>query len=273
MITIPASIEAAKTALDGLGKLLHAKQWERAAIVYAFTEPNGGGSDTTPPLGIKAFARLDIVGLRTPPDVRAYRKAWIEAMKDGASDVKPGQSIELPTLPWKDYYGEDTADVQERVFKQVARDPERLKQIVHDSPEVADAIVEAVTEPRLRFRAEQALRDQRDREDAESRAGRTYVKGLRPTPPREVVERVIKAVDSFFATTITHNGQTLSYEDVIDEVARMGDVPELAAIGIVQHWLGADLRDALSRMGQTASGKVDRLQAASEAPAITAGDK
>lgn len=39
--TIPETIEQATESLTGLERLLTAKQWERAAIVYAFTR-NGG---------------------------------------------------------------------------------------------------------------------------------------------------------------------------------------------------------------------------------------
>lgn len=77
-VHIPDSIEKAVAALDGLEKLLTAKQWERAAIVYAFTEDDvkmnqyartKSGTGMSP----REFANLDIIGLKSHNTVRNYR--------------------------------------------------------------------------------------------------------------------------------------------------------------------------------------------------------
>jgi hypothetical protein len=116
-INIPASIEDAKTGLTGLDRLLQAKQWERAAIVYAFTSNDGRGrptgNDGNPTFTMAAFAALGITGLKTREAVASYRKAW----EDGGTskDIKPGDAVVLPDLKWKDHFGEPTKDVQARV--------------------------------------------------------------------------------------------------------------------------------------------------------------
>lgn len=105
-VAIPATIEDAVGALNGIDALLTAKGWERAAIVYAFTEPDPGAkraqtSDGNPSkvlLSISDFAKLGIAGLATRETVAHYRKCWI----DGGGDpfTYPGATVELPTGPF-----------------------------------------------------------------------------------------------------------------------------------------------------------------------------
>lgn len=149
-ISIPASVEELTANLDGINRLLTAKQWERAAIVYAWTEPEVSGgrpvSGGNPPLmNLVRFAALGITGLRDRQQVRLYRAAWESAAEDGQSslDIKPGDEVNLPTLPWKDHFGEPTADVQQRVFRQVLREPDSIRAAVEDDPSLAYKIAGA----------------------------------------------------------------------------------------------------------------------------------
>lgn len=107
MITIPTAEELTST-LAGLDRLLTAKEWERAAIVYAFTrtgEPGRpAGNDPTSgrfPVPVREFSRLGLAGLSKPDTVTMYRNRWQEAIDAGfACSVKPGDEIELPDLEW-----------------------------------------------------------------------------------------------------------------------------------------------------------------------------
>lgn len=108
-IRIPASIDEAVSSLNGVAALLTAKQWERAAIVYAFTtdEINGGPRTgrNSGQLSLREFATLGITGLRSREQVRAYRDAWQSAIDAGpAEEAVPGQEVELPSLPWDDHF-------------------------------------------------------------------------------------------------------------------------------------------------------------------------
>jgi hypothetical protein len=148
-IVIPKTIEAAKAGLGGIEALLTAKQWERAAIVYAFTQPGAQGgtqvNDGKPPLTISAFVALGITGLRDRHQVRLYRKAWESAMEVGAPNAKPGDTIVLPDLPWKDHFGEPTADVQERVARSyITRNPQVAVEAIKAVPAVAEAVTTAI---------------------------------------------------------------------------------------------------------------------------------
>jgi hypothetical protein len=182
-IHIPASIDDAVSNLNGLGALLTAKEWERAAIVYAFTQPSEGGHPvknlTGSSLSIAAFASLGITGLGSRPAVTAYRNAWLSAMQDGAPDVKPGSDIELPSLPWKSVFGESTPDVQERVARKfIENNPDAIDQMVAKDPAIAKVISKQVLDnPTTRVRTTAALdREQEDRTAAmppkPSRTGR-----------------------------------------------------------------------------------------------------
>ncbi len=106
MIQIPKTIDAATKALEGIGALLRAKEWERAAIVYAFTYDTGGGRPTqsgekSPLLTIDGFANLNLRGLATRNSVRVYRKNWLWAIDNGyAMDINPGDKAEPPDVKW-----------------------------------------------------------------------------------------------------------------------------------------------------------------------------
>lgn len=90
--------------------MITASEWQRAALVWAFTtgENKGGRGKNLPTNGqvsISSFAALEISGLTKRDTVAKYRKAWklaIEGseelgLKDGvATDVKPGDLIDLP---------------------------------------------------------------------------------------------------------------------------------------------------------------------------------
>lgn len=113
-ISIPASLAEARTLLAGLDGLITAKEWERAAIVYAFTEPQQGrrtSSGITGSLTIIEFAALGIAGLRSDQTVRRHRQAWQQAIDAGrAEDVFPGNVVALPDLPWGEVYVTERAE-------------------------------------------------------------------------------------------------------------------------------------------------------------------
>ncbi len=194
-IRIPASLDEAKASLNGLGALLTAKQWERAAIVYAFTEPGNGQGRQQPltefrqRLSIAAFAELGITGLRNREQVSNNRKAWQSAIDDGqAVAVQPGDDVELPNLPWKDYFGEPTTDVQERIFRSVVRDPEQFRSALRDEPEIVEALAQRVVDlPSTRVMAEAKL--------AEPIREREVSPQPRPEPRRDYGDDLIRGIN------------------------------------------------------------------------------
>jgi hypothetical protein len=108
-VTIPATVEEAVADLTGLAQLLLAKEWHRAAIVYAFTRPGGRGPGADPDaataesdsLSVPAFAALGLQGLNSHVTVTRYRRAWQWAMDQGAAEeARPGMAVDLPDLPW-----------------------------------------------------------------------------------------------------------------------------------------------------------------------------
>ena len=106
-ITIPATIEAATEALDGVDALLTAKEWERAAIVYAFTYESKGGRGTggnlteTGQVSITDFAKRKIKGLERRETIAYYRLNWKAAIAAGkAVEIGPGDKVTLPDMKW-----------------------------------------------------------------------------------------------------------------------------------------------------------------------------
>jgi hypothetical protein len=113
-IKIPTP-EELRTTLNGLDRLLTAKQWERAAIVYAFTAKGGahnsGREKPAPPrMNLRDFAGQGYQGLSTVKTVGRYREAWLTAIDNGwAGPVNPGEMVNLPDEPFPAWpYGADS---------------------------------------------------------------------------------------------------------------------------------------------------------------------
>lgn len=103
-INIPKTIGEAQAALGDLDELITAKEWSRAAIVWAFTTPGKGGRRTARSavqLSIREFCGLGIHGLASQDTVRAYRQAWEWAIiNHDAADVQAGERADLPDVEW-----------------------------------------------------------------------------------------------------------------------------------------------------------------------------
>ena len=104
-ITIPATIEAATEALDGVAALLTAKEWERAAIVYAFTRSQQGRrsdlSANPEKLTFTQLAAKKIKGLENKDTVAHYYRNWQAAIDAGkATEINPGDKVTLPDMKW-----------------------------------------------------------------------------------------------------------------------------------------------------------------------------
>lgn len=99
-ITLPSADQLSQR-LGGIDGLLIAKKWERAAIVYAFTQPGSqGGIQVAPPppkMNIRTFAAQGFAGLTSLQSVYHYRRAWEWAIAQGwAKSVEPGETVVLP---------------------------------------------------------------------------------------------------------------------------------------------------------------------------------
>jgi hypothetical protein len=105
-VSIPNTIKEAKAALGDLDDLITAREWQRAAIVWAFTrDTKGGRPGKNPPefgqVSVSEFAKLGIHGLTKRETVAAYRQAWEWAIVNGhAVDAEPGRKVELPDVEW-----------------------------------------------------------------------------------------------------------------------------------------------------------------------------
>ena len=84
------------------GGLVTAKDWERAGIVSAFTKSSQGRRSDLSPIGERLsfhdFSQLGTTGLEGKNTVDHYHHAWVDAMKEGAPDVQPGETVQLPTI-------------------------------------------------------------------------------------------------------------------------------------------------------------------------------
>ncbi len=109
--TLPIDPASADGMAGELGQLATAAEWKRAAIVYARVQVQDGpgrpsgetvNSDRLSP---EQYARRGIHGLRSKNTVRAYWRAWDNAITEGlAQPVALGDSVELPDAEWGDCY-------------------------------------------------------------------------------------------------------------------------------------------------------------------------
>lgn len=155
VIDLPKTIGKAKQVLAGLDGLVTAKEWERAAIVWAFTEkgrPGPGDRAGTGAISIREFSRLGVAGLRREETVRLYRKAWQYAIDHkSAEDVRPGDSVVLPDIPWEEaYQANDIPDGLRKAAEEdetgatavhaVTRNARAVATAIRTDPDLADAI-------------------------------------------------------------------------------------------------------------------------------------
>ena len=95
IIRIPTKAELS-TRLEGVGRLVTAREWERAAIVAAYVETHPRGSKR---MSVSDFAKLGIVGLSSPGTVHFYLNRWLDSHNH--IHPEPGAEVELPEAPWE----------------------------------------------------------------------------------------------------------------------------------------------------------------------------
>lgn len=112
-IGIPTTVSMLRIMLEDVEVTVTRRKWERAALVYAFTEvggPRNTPSHTPPPprMNIRTFAAQGFLGLSTPKAVSRYREAWITGIDAGwCVPVGPGSQVELPDEPFPPWpYGQ-----------------------------------------------------------------------------------------------------------------------------------------------------------------------
>lgn len=164
--------EELKDRLAGLDALLTAKQWERAAIVYAFTTnagPGGGRTKRNPPppkMTMREFARQGFAGLTTNKSVERYRATWVLAINRGwAVPVDPGDLVRLPhqEFPaWQDSRTREARQwrpVEQRVFSGIDQAGIALRRLPFITDEITPAfqaeLVDRLT--KLRQETDEAL--------------------------------------------------------------------------------------------------------------------
>lgn len=159
-IAVPASLDEAIANLNGLGALLTAKQWQRAALVYAFTEPGTGGPRTvrkSGQLSFREFADLGIAGLRDAETVIWSRQAWQDAIDDGqAVAVTPGDDVALPEREFPKH--PRTRSSFDGFRAQLRNRPDAIRELVRDEPEIATMVAaQAFETPSVRTAIEAKL--------------------------------------------------------------------------------------------------------------------
>lgn len=182
IITLPTEAELRDT-LTGLERLISAKEWERAAIVYAFTTNDGPGRPKNPaevqdfPVPVTGFAAIGFHGLRNFRTVARYRKVWADAIARGtATEVRPGDEVVLPTDPWNDFYDPTEGDPRYNIpaaddlRAQAKQDGTGLSKVVDIAKNTAAMESAIMADPRVAQAAELALQRLDDQARRKARA-------------------------------------------------------------------------------------------------------
>jgi hypothetical protein len=110
---IPGKAAEADALAGELGELATAVEWKRAAIVYARVRVGDHGGDRSKinsdlaadKMTPAEYALLGIHGLRSATTIRAYWRAWDDAITEGlAEPVALGDEVTQPDAQWADYY-------------------------------------------------------------------------------------------------------------------------------------------------------------------------
>lgn len=136
-IIIPQTPREAATRLGSLDRLIHATEWEKAAIVAAFVRLEGDAIPRSKVTSESAaqFAERGINGLRSKNTVVRYVKRWLE-YSNGAYP-KPGARVKLPDLEWLPMRtGTDGYETDEGAAKTI----ERIKSTPQGQRAIANAI-------------------------------------------------------------------------------------------------------------------------------------
>ncbi len=137
-MNVPKTIRSAETKLTKLGGIVTASEWERAAIVFAFTEvadKDGGRKPATSSrLSPNEFAELGIIGLKSKDTVRKYHVAWQDAIDAGeALPIGPGDVFNEPELDFPPV---------DRTARQAGASVPRVASMLHDKENIGEVIAQ-----------------------------------------------------------------------------------------------------------------------------------
>ena len=118
-VNIPATLDGAAGSIAVLDRVIGAKRWEKAAIIYAFTHNDGRGRPVKENVqkctfGIAEFSSK--TGLHRDT-VTKYRRIWEEY---GDTSIKPGDTITLPDAEWPKQEGGRTTGSAENAESALA---------------------------------------------------------------------------------------------------------------------------------------------------------
>jgi hypothetical protein len=176
---VPETWADAERALGDIDGLLTAHQWDRAAIVYAFTHEGKAGNPNltkTRQIGtITEFANRGLKGLSTRDTVRAYRKAWkIAIEKVGAPNLSPGDRYTAPDLPFPPWSTIDTGTYgsvtdSEEIRMQAEADGTGVGKALDVAKNLKAMEAAIIASPKVARAAEQALTRRLDQTDPKVR--------------------------------------------------------------------------------------------------------
>ena len=100
-ITVPKNVRDAAGRIAELDALIVAKQWEKAALIAAYTAPGQ--------LSHRELADAAGISMET---IKTYRRIWLNG--GGDINIRPGSTVTLPTKPWPGVTGGRCQPVTQR---------------------------------------------------------------------------------------------------------------------------------------------------------------
>lgn len=241
-IDIPTPDEL-RGSLKGLDRLATATQWERAAIVFAYTRGDDkGGRPTANPLTseqvsdrltITAFAAEGYHGLGSRNTIAAYRTNWEAAMESGdAVATEPGMTrVELPDLPWPAPGGPSVGHTRGKSYARKDATAEEKAEVVRHllTPDVVEVMRGGPIDDQARIISITPT------DDMNLRAIADGGKVSPPTPrPRTAVEELAAAALAIEVDRDTESGAlalVAAMDAALDKLAAGGPYTEDSPVG------------------------------------------
>ncbi len=237
MIHIPSSFDEAKERLVALDGFATATGWERAAIVYAYTENNLLPSSGKK-ISFHQFAALGIVGLKSDTTVARFHAAWATAIEQhGAPEVEPGGMVELPTAPWppaeksfnsirdegkrKAVTAEAEAQgISRDMVANIAENKRAIAAAIKADPDVAQRAAEALAETSQgRMTALNAMHEV-DELRLKARGGTPVPRGEKPLEWMVKLRQAVGFAEEAVALTAPYEGYTDTQREFINASAK-----------------------------------------------------
>lgn len=180
-VRVPNSLDAAVEQLGSIGRVVTARNWERAAILATYVMPDAGSGGRAEArssahlVSAREFARKGIHGLRSENTVLRYVNAWLSERPrpepgetvdlDGLSDWPPSENVARSIQGQRRealVQGAEAAGAGQSKVLDIAQNPKALAAAIEADESTAAAAAGALINRELRSAGHSPMQPQRN---------------------------------------------------------------------------------------------------------------